>query len=137
TVLVDVGFRRPSPHRIFGRIRNVGLSNLMLGDVPEQELLWPIDLVPNLHLIASGPTPPNPSELLGSAQMRVLLGSLRERFTYVVVDTPPVNAVTDPTVLAAHADATILVIEQGRTTFPALARPQQALERVAAHIVGA
>src|SRR5439155_16383017 len=118
-------------------IRNVGLSNLMLRDVPEQELLWPIEQVPNLQLIASGPTPPNPSELLGSAQMRVLLGSLRERFTYVVVDTPPVNAVTDPTVLAAHADATILVIEQGRTTFPALARAQQAADRVDAKIGGA
>jgi capsular exopolysaccharide synthesis family protein len=137
TVLIDADFRRPSQHRIFGRIRNVGLSNLMLRDVPEQELLWPIEQVPNLQLIASGPTPPNPSELLGSAQMRVLLGSLRERFTYVVVDTPPVNAVTDPTVLAAYADATILVIEQGRTTFPALTRAQQALERVDAKIVGA
>src|SRR5207244_1500867 len=49
----------------------------------------------------------------------------------------PVNAVTDPTVLAAHADATILVIEQGRTTFPALMRAQQALDRVGANIVGA
>jgi capsular exopolysaccharide synthesis family protein len=137
TVLVDADFRRPSQHRIFGRIRNVGLSNLMLRDVPEHELLWPIDQVSNLHLIASGPTPPNPSELLGSAQMRTLLASLRERFAYVVIDTPPVNAVTDPTVLAAHADATILVIEQGRTTFPALMRAQQALERVGANIVGA
>jgi non-specific protein-tyrosine kinase len=137
TVLVDADFRRPSQHRIFGRIRNVGLSNLMLRDVPEQELLWPVERVPNLHLIASGPTPPNPSELLGSAQMRALLGSLRERFTYVIVDTPPVNAVTDPTVLAAHADATILVIEQGRTTFPALTRAKQALERVDANIAGA
>jgi capsular exopolysaccharide synthesis family protein len=137
TVLIDADFRRPSQHRIFGRIRNLGLSNMMLRDVPEAELIWPVEHVPNLSLIASGPTPPNPSELLGSAQLRSLLTTLRGRYRYVVIDTPPVNAVTDPTVLAAHADATILVIEQGITTYPAVLRASQALTRVGANVVGA
>lgn len=137
TVLIDADFRRPSQHRIFGRIRNLGLSNLMLRDVPEEELVWPVEQVPNLSLVASGPTPPNPSELLGSAHLKSLLTTLRGRYRYVVIDTPPVNAVTDPTVLAAHADATILVIEQGTTTYPAVLRASQALTRVGANVVGA
>jgi capsular exopolysaccharide synthesis family protein len=137
TVLVDADFRRPMQHRIFGRIRNLGLSNLMLRDVPEEELVWPVQRVPNLSLVASGPTPPNPSDLLGSAQLRSLLAAFRERHRYVVIDTPPVNAVTDPTVIAAHADATILVIEQGVTTFPAVLRASQALTRVGANVIGA
>lgn len=137
TLLVDADFRRPSQHRIFGRVRNVGLANLMLRDLPESEALWPIEPVPSLTLLASGPIPPNPSELLGSAQLRSLLATFRDRYRYIVIDTPPVNAVTDPTVLAANADATVLVIEQGSTTYPAVLRASHALERVGANLVGA
>src|SRR5207247_4973492 len=130
TLLIDADFRRPSQHRVFGKIRNVGLSNLFLGDVPAEELLWQVDKAPYLQLVASGPPPPNPSELLGSGQMKALLAHFQERYSYIVIDTPPVNAVTDATLLAAHADATLMVIEHGRTTYPMVARAKQALERV-------
>jgi protein-tyrosine kinase len=69
--------------------------------------------------------------------MRELMSRLLGAFVYVVVDTPPVNAVTDSSILAAHADGTILVVEQGRTTFPALGRAKQMLDRVGAHTLGA
>jgi Mrp family chromosome partitioning ATPase len=69
--------------------------------------------------------------------MRELMSRLRNSFTYVVVDTPPVNAVTDALIVAAYANATILVVEQGRTTYPALRRAKEMLERVGAHISGA
>jgi capsular exopolysaccharide synthesis family protein len=137
TLLVDADFRRPSQHRIFSRIRNVGLSNLILQDVSENEAITVVDAMPNLWLLTSGPTPPNPSELLGSGRMRELMSRLRGAFTFVVVDTPPVNAVTDALVLASFANGTLLVIEQGRTTFPALGRAKQMLDRVGAHTIGA
>ena len=137
TLLVDADFRRPSQHRMFARIRNVGLSNLIVQDVTEEEAITAVESVPNLWLLTSGPTPPNPSELLGSGRMRELMSRLRNNFTYVVVDTPPVNAVTDASIVAAYANATILVVEQGRTTYPALNRAKQMLERVGAHIIGA
>ncbi|TAN34306.1 polysaccharide biosynthesis tyrosine autokinase [bacterium] len=137
TLLIDADFRRPSQHRIFGRIRNVGLTNLIVQDVGEEEAVTPVDSVANLWLLTSGPTPPNPSEMLGSARMRELMDRLRSFFNYVIVDTPPVNAVTDALILAAFANGTIVVVEQGRTTFPALRHAKQMLDRVGARTAGA
>lgn len=136
TVLVDADFRRPSLHKIFGRIRNVGLSNLILQDVAENEAITAVERVPNLWLITSGPIPPNPSELLGSGRVKELMARLKGAFSYVILDTPPVNAVTDAAILAANSNATILVIEQGRTTFPALGHAKQLLDRVGARTAG-
>jgi len=136
TVLIDADFRRPSQHRIFGRIRNIGLSNLILQDVAENEAIVAVEKVPNLWLVTSGPTPPNPSELLGSGRIKELLARLTSAFTYVIFDTPPINAVTDGAVLAATANATVLVVEQGRTTYPALGHAKQLLDRVGAHTIG-
>lgn len=137
TLLVDADFRRPSQHRIFGRIRNVGLSNLMIQDATENEAIVAVEGVPNLWLLTSGPTPPNPSELLGSGRMKELLANLRGYFPYVLLDTPPVNAVTDASILAADASGTVIVVEQGRTTYPSLAHTKRMLDRVGAHTFGA
>jgi capsular exopolysaccharide synthesis family protein len=136
TLLVDADFRRPSQHRIFGRVRNLGLSNLIVQDMPEAALFVPDDQVKDLVVLASGPTPPNPSELLGSGPMKALLTRLRKGFEYVVIDTPPVNAVTDASVLAATADAVILVVDTNKATYPAVQHAKAALERVGATVLG-
>jgi receptor protein-tyrosine kinase len=137
TLLIDADFRRPSQHKIFGRVRNIGLSNLIVQDATEAETITAVDGVPNLWVLTSGPTPPNPSELLGSGRMHELMSKLRGHFTYLVVDTPPVNAVTDASILAAYASGTVLVVEQGRTTFPALKHAKGMLDRVGARTLGA
>lgn len=137
TLLIDADFRRPSQHRIFGKIRNIGLSNLIIQDATESEAITSVDAVPNMWLLPSGPPPPNPSELLGSARMLEVMAKLWHDFSYVIVDTPPVNAVTDAAILAASANATILVVEQGKTTFPALKHAKEMLERVKANTIGA
>ena len=136
TLLIDADFRRPSQHRIFGRVRNLGLSNLMVAEGDEDHLVSAVEGVSNLWFLASGASPPNPSELLGSSRMRNLLQQLTSHFTYVVIDTPPVNAVTDATVLAAEADATLMVVEDRRTTYPALLHATQALRTVNARLLG-
>jgi capsular exopolysaccharide synthesis family protein len=136
TLLVDADFRRPSLHKTFGRVRNVGLSNFFLRDEPENELVNQFEEVPNLWVITSGPTPPNPSELLGSGVMRDLLARFRGMFSYVLIDTPPLNVVTDPLILARYADATVMVVEQGRTTYPAVAHAKRSLHQVGAHLLG-
>jgi capsular exopolysaccharide synthesis family protein len=136
TLLVDADFRRPSQHRMFGRVRNVGLSNLFVQDMPESALFVPDDQVKDLVILASGPTPPNPSELLGSAQMNALLSRFRKGFDYIVIDTPPVNAVTDASVLAANTDAAILVIDTNKATYTAVQHAKQALDRVGAKVLG-
>jgi tyrosine-protein kinase len=135
-LLIDADFRRPSQHRLFGKVRNVGLSNIILGDAEESEAITRVDSVDNLWLLPSGPTPPNPSELLGSTRMAEILSKLWQQFGYVVIDTPPVNAVTDASIIASAASATILIIEQGRTVWPALIHAKQTLDRVKAHTIG-
>ncbi|MFZ0217130.1 MAG: polysaccharide biosynthesis tyrosine autokinase [Candidatus Dormiibacterota bacterium] len=137
TVLVDADFRRPSQHRNFGFVRNVGLSNLVIQEMTEHEVLSDIEGVADLALLPSGPTPPNPSELLGSARTRAVLGQLQSEFEFVVLDTPPVNAVTDAAVLSSMVDGVILVIESGRTTYSTVLHAKQALDRVGAHVIGA
>ncbi|GAC1658550.1 MAG: polysaccharide biosynthesis tyrosine autokinase [Candidatus Dormibacteraceae bacterium] len=136
TLIVDADFRRPTQHKLFGRARNVGLSNLILDEKPAEELIQPVDQAHFLYFLAAGTTPSNPSELLGSNRMRAVLDDLRRQFRYIVLDTPPTNAVTDSAVLAAFADATVIVAEHGRTTYPALNHARQSLERVGANIVG-
>jgi len=136
TLLVDADFRRPSQHRMFGRVRNVGLSNLIVQDMPEGALFVPDEQVKDLVILASGPTPPNPSELLGSAQMNGLVARFRKHFDYVVIDTPPVNAVTDASVLAANTDAAILVVDTNKATYTGVQHAKQALDRVGAKVLG-
>jgi capsular exopolysaccharide synthesis family protein len=132
-LLIDADFRRPSLHRLFAKPRNMGLSNLMLGQ--ESDLVAD-EQVPNLVVLTSGPTPPNPSELLGSGQMNSLIARFRQEFSYIVIDTPPVNTVTDASVVAGSADAAILVIDANKATYPALQHAKQALERVNARVLG-
>jgi capsular exopolysaccharide synthesis family protein len=137
TLLIDADFRRPSLHRMFGQVRNVGITNLVIQDATENDAIRQVESVPNLWLATSGPIPPNPSELLGSGRMRELMSSLSQHFSYLIIDTPPVNAVTDAPILAASANATILVVEQGRTTMPALKHAKEMLDRVGANTIGA
>jgi len=114
----------------------VGLSNLIVQDMPQSALFLPDEQVKQLVVLGSGPTPPNPSELLGSGQMKALLAKFRQGFAYVVIDTPPVNAVTDASVLAANADAVIMVIDTNKATITAVQHAKQALERVGGRVLG-
>jgi tyrosine-protein kinase len=136
TLLVDADLRNPSQRRLFGRANEVGLTNLMVRDRPDADAITPDMEIPNLWLLTSGPRPPNPSELLGSGRMGEVLTQIRQAFGFVILDTPPTNFVTDASVVAAKADATIIVVEQGRTTLPALARAVQTLTLVGAHVIG-
>jgi polysaccharide biosynthesis transport protein len=137
TALVDADFRRPSQHRNFGFVRNVGFSNLVIQEVQEDQALHAIDGVTDLMVLPSGPPPPNPSELLGSARARAVVDRLRDAFEFVVIDSPPINAVTDAAVLATFTDGVIMVVESGRTSYGAVTHAKQTLERVGAHVVGA
>jgi len=137
TLLVDADFRRPTQHTIFGKAENVGLSNLILRDHPESELVNSVDGLPNLSITAAGPAPPNPSELLGSEQMKSLLDAFKSHFRYVVIDSPPATVVTDPLVLAVYADAVLVVVQHRKTTYAAINQALRSLERVGGHVTGA
>jgi capsular exopolysaccharide synthesis family protein len=134
-ILVDADFRRPDLHRIFHRPENVGLGNLILGDRPESEVLMstPLD---NLRVVCTGPTPPDPSELLGSTRMLGVVRRLKELADVVIFDTPPVSAVTDATVLATMVDGVVLVVEGGRTPVQSVIKARDILQSVNARILG-
>ena len=134
-ILVDADFRRPEIHNVFNYPRNLGLGNLILGNVPEADLILPTS-VPNLRIVCSGPTPPNPSELLGTSSMDRIISRLNTMSDLVIFDTPPVGAVTDATVLSTLCDGVVLVVEQGRTRIPVIQRTCETLQGVGADVLG-
>ena len=134
-VLVDADFRRPALHRVFQRTENRGLGDVIIGTATLSELLLPTG-TPNLRLLCSGPTPPNPSELLGSSRMRQVVEELAKQSETIIIDSPPVGAVTDATVLGARADGVILVVERGRTEVAAVSRARDKLIGVGANLLG-
>ncbi|MBD7919256.1 polysaccharide biosynthesis tyrosine autokinase [Cellulomonas sp. Sa3CUA2] len=114
-LLVEADLRRPRVSQTLGLEGAVGLTNVLVGQVEESEVIqqWG----PNgLFVLPSGTLPPNPSELLGSDRMRALIQRMRQRFDVVILDTPPALPVTDASIVAAHADSVVLVVRYGHTT---------------------
>jgi capsular exopolysaccharide synthesis family protein len=107
-------------------------------DVNEQDILALIELEPDtgLHLLTSGPIPPNPAELLGSSQMKQLLQTLASHFDHIVIDSPPITSVTDGVWLASLVDGVILVVHGGQSTRELVRRTRQLLRGVGARIFG-
>ena len=112
-VIIDADLRRPTLAKVFDVVGSVGLSHVLTGQVDVSEVLLDTDQ-DNVRLITSGRTPPNPSELLGSARMRELVAELSEDHL-VILDAPPLLPVTDAGVLAGFCDGTLLVFAVGKT----------------------
>jgi len=134
-VLVDGDLRKPAVGKYLGISSAAGLTSVLAN---QHELR---DVVVNygrntLAVLPSGPTPPNPSELLGSQQMADLLGTLANHYDIVVIDAPPLLPVTDAAVLAAIADGAVLVLRHGRTRREEAQRAIQALNAVNAKLLG-
>ena len=120
-VIIDADLRRPSQHRVFELPNDRGLTTLLMH--PEQQ--WravAIEVIPGLWVIPSGPLPPNPSDLLSSDRFRELLAQVRQSVDVVLVDTPPVLAVSDPLVVSTATDGVLLVSRAGHTRLDALDR---------------
>jgi capsular exopolysaccharide synthesis family protein len=136
-ILVDADLRRPTQHQIFGIKNAPGLSDLvrdesMLANPPLQDTA-----VPGLKVLASGPLPPNPAEILGSARMREILAALLERADMVLFDAPPMLAVTDAAVLSSRVDGVLLVVSAGKTKRENAKKAQAQLDKIKARVIGA
>lgn len=129
TLLVDCDLRRPILHSIFGLHKEPGLVNCLVGTSSIDEAVVASG-IPDLWLLRSGSIPPNPSELLGSHRMVELLEELKERFDTIILDSPPVGAVTDGVILSTIVDATIVVVRAHQTKLEFLQRTHEELERV-------
>jgi len=134
-VLVDGDLRKPSLHQIFNLENRVGLTSALLSGNGARSYIQPSGF-DNLWVLASGPLPPNPSELLSSPRMRDLMDVLRREADAVILDSPPALVVTDTTLLAALADATILVAEAGHTRSAALRQAVDGLTRATDRLLG-
>jgi capsular exopolysaccharide synthesis family protein len=113
-VLVDTDMRRPRLHRAMRVPNDHGISSVLVGDATLDEVIKSTE-VPGLFVIPSGPIPPNPAELLHTKAFHEFVAALSSRFDRVIFDSPPVNAVADPAVLATQVDGTLLVVRAGRT----------------------
>lgn len=134
-VLVDGDMRRPSLSRYLDLIGAVGFSTVLSGAAPLDEALQATRF-PRLTVLAAGEVPPNPSELLGSMAAKKMLSELRGRFDYVIVDTPPLLAVTDGAILAAESDGAIILVRAGETKREQLANAIGILNDVGATVLG-
>jgi capsular exopolysaccharide synthesis family protein len=134
-ILVDADCRRPSVHRLFGLPAGTGLGPVLLG---EAELAAAVHEsgVPRLDVLPCGPRPENPSELLTSPRFEELLADLRARYDFVVVDTPPLLAVSDPCVVAPRVDGVLLTIRVSKNGRPAAERAKETLATLGANVFG-
>jgi capsular exopolysaccharide synthesis family protein len=133
-IVVDADLRRPALAATFGIEPAVGLTSVIIGDYPLVDALqqWR----PNLHVLPSGPLPPNPSELLGSAAAAAVVDELVRRCDIVLFDTPPVLPVTDAVVLATQTDGMLLVTRHATTNRAALATAKRQIATVGVTLLG-
>lgn len=135
-LLIDCNFRRPAIRGQFTGTRPEGLSNLLIGQGKLEDYVTHTDLK-TLDVLASGPMPPTPAELLGSPQMRALLAETRERYDRVILDGPPALLISDAGVLAMQVDGVILVARAEENSRGALKRARDQLDAINARTIGA
>lgn len=134
-LLVDTDLRKPTIHQIMSISNRQGLTNLITKKVNMKEAIVSTR-INNLSVLPSGPIPPNPSELLGSARMTELLEKLSENFDLILFDTPPVLAVTDAQILGNRCDGVVLVIKSGQTEKKNLVKAKELLDRAQVNMIG-
>jgi capsular exopolysaccharide synthesis family protein len=138
-LLVDADMRRGCLHDVFDLPQDPGLSEILAGENVADEAIHTIDLPEEsgtLFFLSSGALPPNPAELLGSARMKGLLKSLKAQFDAVILDCPPLLAVTDAAILGTHADGTLLVVRANVTEKGAITHCVEQLRQVRAPVLG-
>jgi succinoglycan biosynthesis transport protein ExoP len=133
---VDADMRRPRVHAIFDVAQEPGLSNLLVGDCKPSESIRKTG-VQNLCVLPAGMIPPNPAELLGSKRCDEFFVSLRQSFDWVILDSPPVLAVADASILANTASGVVFVVGADQTSRQAARAALEQLEAVQAHVIGA
>ena len=136
-LLIDADFRKPRVHKLFNLNPEVGLATVINGSTKISNAIQPCD-VKNLYLLPCGPRPHNPAELLSSQRFQKLLDQLREmeKLDYIIIDTPPVLAVTDPSNVAPRVDGVLLVLRINKRSRANAMRATQILNDLGAETLG-
>jgi succinoglycan biosynthesis transport protein ExoP len=136
TILIDADLHRPTQHKIFETSSKEGLTTALVDQtLPVTHYLQPTH-TDELRLLPSGPMPPNPSRLLASQRMRELLTALQQEADYVIVDSAPILAVSDTSILSTLATGVILVLRAKKTKLEAARRAAEQLQSVQANLLG-
>lgn len=134
TIMIDCDLRKPSLHKKFRISNMVGLSDLLKGKESLKEAVHQYN--DYLDILTSGKVPPNPSEMLGSRSMENLIERLKNEYDMIIIDSAPLQAVTDAQILSRKADGTILVVRAEKTKRDSVMQAKELLQKVDANILG-
>jgi capsular exopolysaccharide synthesis family protein len=134
-VVVDSDLRRPTLHKMLNVTNSLGLTNFLLKQNTLEEVIQTTS-IPTLDFLASGKLPSSSLGILSSAQMRDLIGELKQRYDFVFFDSPPIMGVSDASILASGVDMTLQVIQYRRYPQPMNIRAKQLIEKVGGNLVG-
>lgn len=135
-LLIDTDLRNPQIHHNFDIENTLGVSNVISEDIEYTAVIEKIEGIDNLDIITAGSIPPNPAELLSSTRMDAFLEKVKNEYDMVLLDTPPVNSVTDAAILSNKVDGVIFVIQSAKTEIKVIKRAKEKLETVNAKILG-
>ena len=133
-LLVDCDMRRPSLHKKFKISNTYGISDLLVGKQKFEEATYKYN--DNLTVLPGGKIPPNPAEMLASKAMTVFLEEMKKHFDYIILDTPPLQAVADAQILSTKADGTLIVVRAGVTKKDAVQNSVSIIKKVNGNIIG-
>jgi capsular exopolysaccharide synthesis family protein len=134
-LLIDCDLRKPSVHKKLGMSNQDGLTSLLAKEKNLEEVVQPTN-INNFYVLTSGPIPPNPAELLGSKRMKSFIVELQGYFDMILLDAPPVLAVTDAQILSTLCNGVMLVAEYGQAEKHAVIRAKEAIDKVGGKILG-
>jgi non-specific protein-tyrosine kinase len=135
-IIVDADLHRPTMHEFFGLANSVGVTTALLQSDEDLTDVLLETRIPNLKVMTSGPKPPNPADLLGSARMREMLDALVEQADVVIIDSPPAIALSDAIILSTLVDGVLVAVKAGATRRGAVQRTIEALRQVQANVIG-
>ena len=112
-----------------------GFTHYLSGQAPFEDVVCKTN-IPNLHVVFAGPTPPNPSELLGKTHFKLLISSLKKIYEYIIIDCPPLGSVIDGAIIARESDGAILVIESGKISYKFAQKVKEQLTKTGCMLLG-
>lgn len=136
TLLIDADMRKPTMHYMFQLGNLTGLSNVLVGETPLEQAVETSG-VDHLDVLSCGPIPPNPSELLASRRMKEVLEHANTLYDFIIIDTPPVLAVSDAKIIASIADGSLFIIRSGSTNIDEAERAIKSIQAADAKFLGA
>lgn len=134
-LLVDSDLRKPTVHHTFGMNNLIGFTTVLTKQTTLASAIVETE-EKDLYVLPSGPIPPNPAEMLSSKAMEQFIADVKAAFDYIIFDTPPLLAVTDPQVLAKKCDGTILVVFSGKTEREQSVKGKELLEKAKSKLLG-